>query len=128
MPSAANPGMQKVALDAKGLQGGGLVPDEALGKRCGVRIEGGDIGGTPPSACWHKALKASSHIVILAGKAPDCLAAKPGVLVERPSQKLLRRCKRPQRLSTMTPRIRRTAIRKKASVVNIAATRQPLHC
>jgi hypothetical protein len=43
-------------------------------------------------------------------------AAKPPCL--RPQ----RRWKRPQRLSAMTPSIRRTAIRKKTSVVNIAAT------
>ena len=106
MPSAANPGMQKVALDAKGLQGGGLVPDEALGKRCGVHIEGRDIGGAPPSACWHKALKASPHIVIL-GQSARLPRGRAGCARRAAqSEKLLRRCKRPQRLSTMTPEMR----------------------
>jgi len=41
---------------------------------------------------------------------------------EPPSLKTQRRWKRAQRLSTTTPSVRRTAIRKKASVVNIAAT------
>ena len=61
----------------------GLVPDEAPGDRGGVHIEGRDIGGAPPSARGHKTLKASPHLVILAGKAPDRLTAKPGVLVKR---------------------------------------------
>lgn len=74
--------MQKIALDAERLQGVGLVPDEALGDAGGVDVERRDIGGAPSLAFRHKALKASSHRDILAGKAPDRLAAEAGVFVE----------------------------------------------
>jgi hypothetical protein len=53
-----------------------------VGDRGGVHIEGRNIGGTPLSARWHKALKASPHLVVLANKAPDRLAAEAGMLVE----------------------------------------------
>ena len=56
------------------------------------------------------------------GNGDRCRRCRKSFADKPPSLKAQCRWKRPQRLSTMTPSVRRTAIRKKASVVNIAAT------
>jgi len=71
----------KVSLTPKSVEIVGLIPNQASSDRRRIHIERGNMRCASPLGCWHEALKAGPHSVVLGGKAPNRLSAKPGVLV-----------------------------------------------
>jgi hypothetical protein len=74
--------MEQITLDPESFERVGLIPNQPLGDRGGVDIEGRQVGSTPPLARWDEARQASPHRIVLAGKAPNRFAAQPRVLIQ----------------------------------------------